>query len=112
MTSIRTLAIGTGFAATLFAAPGLALAAGEFHPAGGELGWTQHSQHRVATRERADVVAERNAALRPQARAAMPSGEAMETTMRQAAGMGLTRAQVEREARRAMQADEIPEGNG
>lgn len=110
MSKIRTLLISAGVATAAFAAPAIAFASGVFHPAGGESGVTEHPSHRMLSKDRADVVAERNAALRSQ-KQVVPTGEAIEYPMpTPQVGSGLTRAEVERETLRAMKAGEIRSG--
>ncbi len=113
MSKVRTLLISTGFAAAVFGAPAIALAAGEFHPGSGEKGVTQYPSHRVLNNERADVVAERNAAMQSKQQRFAPNGNAMNYPAPAATnGPGLSRADVERETVRAMRAGAIPMGEG
>lgn len=113
MSKVRTLLISTGFAAAIFGAPAIALAAGEFHPGSGEKGVTQYPSHRVLNNDRADVVAERNAAMQSKQQRFSPTGNAMDYPAPAVKnGPGLSRGDVERETARAMKAGAIPMGEG
>ena len=110
MSKARTLLLSTGFVATMFGAPAMALAASEFHPASGEKGVTAHPSHRVLNNDRADVVAQRDAALGANQRS-MPRGDAMGSAApAPRSGAGLSRSKVEGDAVRANKAGNIPMG--
>jgi len=110
MSKIRTLLIGTGLAAALLGVPAVVHAAGEFHPGSGEKGVTEHPSHRALNKDRAQVVAERDAAVRAQSQRTAPYGEGWGASADDRTGPGLSRAEVKRETLRAMQAGEISKG--